>query len=456
MKCKFCFAELEEDVTVCPACGKDQEAPEEAVSDEKKSKFPKWLKITLASVGGVMLAVALTFAVLYGMGIKWHTISAFLGFTEADINYKDSYTVSDSKVEKKADIVIARVGDQVLTNGGLQVYYWMTVRDFASNYYYYLDSIGLDIEKPLNEQVYDEKTGETWQQYFLTNALESWRRYATLVQLAKDSGYVLNQELQDELNSYAQEMETSALESGYANAEALIDDLVSKGSSVATYYEYITTEYTALGYLDSISPQLEPTMEELEAYYTANEETLKNKGYGKDAGKYYDVRHIFITVEGDMVEGEDGTYSYTQEQWDACLAKAQQMLDEFLANEPTEAKFAELAKEHSEDPGSAENGGLYSGLTKDYGFIEEFENWYIDESRKPGDTGIVKNTGSSKVGYHIMYFSASSEIWLEQAETQVLADKMAKILSDAEVVYPMTINWKKLVLGKADISTSFY
>jgi hypothetical protein len=32
--------------------------------------------------------------------------------------------------------------------------------------------------------------------------------------------------------------------------------------------------------------------------------------------------------------------------------------------------------------------------------VAEFENWCFDESRKPGDTGIVQTT----YGYHVMYF----------------------------------------------------
>jgi len=413
---------------------------------KKKSKT---LLVVLAAVGGVVLAGALTIAVLYGMGVKLSSIGAFLGFTEADINYKSSYTASDKKVAQKADEIVAQVGDQTLTNGQLEVYYWMTARDFVSNYYYYLQSMGLDTAKPLDEQIYDEKTGQTWQQFFLGNAIETWRRYAMFVQMSEDADFALSQQWQDYLDSYNEEINAAAEESGYADAEAFIDDLVSKGSSVATYYDYFCTESKALAYVDTIAADLVPTLDELEAYYTANEEAMTSGGYGKDAGKYYDVRHIFITVEGEMTDG-----AYTDAQWEACREKAQKLLDEFLADDPTEAKFAELAKEHSEDPGSADNGGLYSGLTKDYGFIKEFEDWYVDESRKTGDTGIVKNTGSSKVGYHIMYFSGSREIWKDQAETQVLAEKMAKVLKESEELYPVDIDYKKIVLGNAEISTS--
>ena len=38
--------------------------------------------------------------------------------------------------------------------------------------------------------------------------------------------------------------------------------------------------------------------------------------------------------------------------------------------------------------------------------MENFKNWYLDESRQPGDTGIVQ----SEYGYHIMYFVGNSEL----------------------------------------------
>lgn len=483
MKCKFCFAELNEDVTVCPICGKaleeteetpveetveipaeeTEETPVEEIAEETEEapvaeevpakKKSKTLLVVLAALGGLVLAAALVIAVLYGMGYKLSNIGAFLGLKEAGLDYKSNYSVSDKKVEKRADEVIAKVGDQTLTNEQLQVYYWLTVQDYVAQYEYAISmgaetELGFDLKKPLSEQVYDLKTGKTFEQFFLENALESWRRYASFVQLSQDANYEQTKDIQDFLDNYEEDFEAAAKEEGFADAEALVDEKVSKGSSADAYYHYVRTQYTALGYLQSKETEMAPTDKELEDYYAAHKDELTDAGYGKDAGKYYDVRHIFVTVQGEM--GKNG---YTDAQWEECRAKAQKLLDDFLANEPTEEKFAELAIKNSEDPGSATNGGLYSYLTKNYGFIKEFEDWYVDESRKPGDTGIVKNTGSSKVGYHVMYFSGSRDIWKDQAETMVLSEKVGELLEETTAKYPMTVNYKKIVLGKADLTT---
>lgn len=483
MKCKFCFAEVEDNVTICPVCGKAleeteetpveetveipaeeaEETPVEETAEETEEtpvaeevpakKKSKALLVVLAALGGLVLAAALVIAVLYGMGYKLSNIGAFLGLKEAELDYKNDYTVSDKKVEKMADEVIAKVGDQTLTNEQLQVYYWLTVQDYVYQYEYAINmgadtELGFSLKKPLSEQVYDLKTGKTFEQFFLENALESWRRYASFVQLSKDVDYVLSKDIQDFLDGYKEDLEAAAKENGYGDAEAYVDAEISKGSSADAYYDYVCTQYTALGYLQTKEPEMAPTQEEIEDYYKAHEEELVDAGYDKSVGKYYDVRHIFVTVQGEM--GESG---YTDAQWEECRAKAQKLLDDFLANEPTEQKFAELAIKNSEDPGSAANGGLYANLTKNYGFIKEFEDWYTDESRKPGDTGIVKNTGSSKVGYHVMYFSDSREIWKDQVETLILSERMGELLEQTKETYPMTVNYKKIVLGKADLTT---
>ena len=52
------------------------------------------------------------------------------------------------------------------------------------------------------------------------------------------------------------------------------------------------------------------------------------------------------------------------------------------------------------------------------GFIPEFTDWALDAARQSGDTGLVKNTGSSTKGWHIMYYVAGGEeTWKTDART---------------------------------------
>jgi len=474
MKCKFCLAEIEEDVTVCPLCGKEltEEAPaaeelaaeategfaEEAPAEEveetaeaektpaKPRKKGKGLKITLAIVGLVLLGAILTCAVLHFTDVI--DAKRILGIgVKNDIFNKTSYTVDSEKAEKKSEVVIVTLGDQKLTNAELQAHYWMSVYDFLDYYGSYASYMGLDTSKPFDEQIYDKETGKTYQQWFLENALESWRRYAVLAQMADDAGFTFTAEQQAQLDELPESVQKMAEENGYTDVEKFIDEKFYPGSSLAGYLSYNAITWKAMCYYDVLYETMLPDSAEIEAYYTAHEAEFVENKLSKNDGLYYDVRHILIPIDGEAVD-VDGVPTYTDKQWEECLTKAQNVLNDFLADGGTEELFAQRAKEVSADPGSASNGGLYTLLTKDTDFIENFKNWYLEEGRKVGDTGIVQNTQSSTQGYHIMYLSKTYPIWEYEAKSAALSEKTDNMLKEAEEKWPININYKKIVLGQ--------
>ena len=279
MNCKFCNAELPEDVTLCPECGKEnseeiteiaeeitEEVPQEVIPEETEAPAKKnglWVKI-LAVVGAVALAAVLIGAVLYGIG--------------AFEKKAESYTVSEAKAIAARDTVVATVGDMELTNSTLQVCYWQAISDFYNYYGYYLDTSVLDLEKPLDEQFYDEEAGTTWQQYFLDSALSSWSRYAALNMKAREDGYELDAEAQSYLDSLPEQMDAMAVTYGYENVEDMLAKDMSPACDTAGYLAFLNTNFFAGQYLDSLYEGMVPTMEEIEAYYAENEAALNEQG----------------------------------------------------------------------------------------------------------------------------------------------------------------------------------
>ena len=122
---------------------------------------------------------------------------------------------------------------------------------------------------------------------------------------------------------------------------------------------------------------------------------------GKKTEPVYDVRHILVAYPS-------GTPS--EEQKKAAMDKAQSILAEYNAGPKTEDSFAELAAKYSEDPGSADNGGLYTNVAKGY-MVPTFEEWSLNSARKHGDTGIAE----SEHGLHVMYFVGTRETWQAEA-----------------------------------------
>lgn len=151
-----------------------------------------------------------------------------------------------------------------------------------------------------------------------------------------------------------------------------------------------------------------------------------------------DVRHILFMADTTGLDSKSETYEADlQAAKDAAKAKAEDALAQWKAGDATEDSFAALANELSEDGGSNTNGGLYTKVLKGQ-MVTEFNDWLFDESRKPGDTGIVFNEGGY-TGYHVMYFVGDDvPCWQVQVENTLRSkdtEAWQKGLTDsAEVV----------------------
>ena len=125
-KCKYCQAELPENTTVCPACGKDNK-------EEKKMTSGRIALVVAAVVVLAALVVALVYA---GMNVAVTSEEQTEAVAETvpatvpadgnpdDETAKGTYTASDAEVIAAKDTVVAKVGDKTLTNSQLQMFYW--------------------------------------------------------------------------------------------------------------------------------------------------------------------------------------------------------------------------------------------------------------------------------------------------------------------------------------------
>ena len=208
MNCKKCNAELEEGVQICPECGMNQaEVAENAVPAEVKveKKEPKMVPLKMVIAVAVVVALIAVFAVvIFGGLIGKQNVDPTEGTVPSqevipgatipgtglnDVSCKGSYTVSDEEAVAAKDTVIATVGNQKLTVGQLQAYYWLQTRSFLYSNSYYLSMLGLDYTRGLDEQMISaevmaslgaEAENMTWQQFFLSQALDAWHTYAAL------------------------------------------------------------------------------------------------------------------------------------------------------------------------------------------------------------------------------------------------------------------------------------
>ncbi len=121
----------------------------------------------------------------------------------------------------------------------------------------------------------------------------------------------------------------------------------------------------------------------------------------------------------------------------AAYEKALNIFKEYLDGDRTEDAFAELATKYTEDPGSKETGGLYEDVTVGQ-MVPTFNDWCFDESRQPGDVGIVETS----YGYHIMYFVSTGEpSWKATIKESISHEEVDKFVEENTKAedYPITV-----------------
>ena len=440
MVCKYCQAELEDGSTVCPVCGQSLEETEqellveaaEEVDQEAAEKNEKKEKL-MFRVTAILACVVLVFALVAGV---WSAVAGPLRKNELMGNA--SYTVSDAVAIRNGDVVVATAGGAKLTNSMLQLIYWDQAIDFVNRYYSYLSYLGLDYTQPFDAQMSGENNA-TWEQYFLSTALDTWHRYQALALEAEKNNYEMPADMQDFLAGIKDGLTETAVKNGFADADALAQEDYGAGVTCQTYEEYLRLYYSAISYFDEIFEKLEVTEAELEAYYTEHGASLQSQyGVNKESGKLIDVRHILIMPEGG-IKDEAGNVTYSETEWENCRKKAQALLDEYLAGETTENAFSQLSLQHNQDPGSQSNGGLYEKVVVNQ-MVPEFNDWCFDESRQPGDTGLVKTS----YGYHVMYFVYGNEGWIRYCEEGVRSEKGSEMLAEILKAHPLTVDYKKI------------
>ena len=363
-----------------------------------------------------------------------------------DVTCKGTYTVSDKEAAAEADVVVAKLGDMEMTNADLQIYYWMQVMSFLNENSYYLTYYGLDYTQPLDTQMAMIADNQTWQQYFLGCGLDAWSCYKVLAAEAKACGF--DQQSED-YQTYAaavrDEVAASAVNYGYESIEDMLANVVGAGSNAEAYYQYLQDYYLGYLYFNELYEDRMPTDAEIEAFYDENAVEYSDAGILKDDSVYIDVRHILVMPKGGET-GEDGKTTYSEEEWETARISAQALLDEWLAGDATEESFGELAMLNTDDPGSEENGGLYTYVTEGE-MVPEFNDWCFDADRKTGDYGLVK----TDYGYHVMYFVDSHSVWFTNAESDLLESISAAIVPELLEKYEMSCDFSSMVLGNVEL-----
>ena len=291
-----------------------------------------------------------------------------------------------------ADAIVARLGEHQLTNQEFIYYYWDSFYALYNQLGSYLTSY-MNLATPFDQQMATDTM--TWHDYLSNIALENWMQTKTLCDEAEKNGYVLSDADQAYLDDSMASLATYAEKAGHAAPEGYLYQLFDPCADMDSYYDYNRDSVYASCYAN----------DRYQAFY--------DDVYDPNAAVQYcvNVRHILLQPG----EGEDMS---------AALTQAEALYEEWKQN-PTEDNFAALAGEHTTDPGSQSNGGLYEDVYPGQ-MVTNFNDWCFDESRQPGDHGIVE----TKYGYHIMYFVGNSETVYSDANDTAAQEQYTLWLDD--------------------------
>ena len=183
----------------------------------------------------------------------------------------------------------------------------------------------------------------------------------------------------------------------------------------------------------------EEFLEQLEIVHQQNtvlENYVKSIIKDEEIQKYYDediygeitARHILIQpeVKDTMTDAEK------KKAEEDALNEAKQLIEQLKNSTDLENDFIKLAKEKSEDTGSASEGGLIENFTNDSGLVEEF--W--EGSLKLEVGKMTEEPVKTEFGYHIIYKVKQNEKpSLETVKDKVIDKLVDQMLSAENATY---------------------
>lgn len=255
--------------------------------------------------------------------------------------------------EVQADKVIARIGDEDITHGQIIELIAPTLQQYAAQ-------IPGEQLPQLQAQMYAQAKDQLISQKLLEMAID------------RENIEVADSEVEEAI-----ETERANLPEG----QSLEEILASQGADIAMLKSAIKEQLAIqkLSEMQTADVENATEAEALEFYNTNTDSFLMPERVS--------ASHILITFD------DDGSTDATKAEKKARL---EGIRGEILAGDIT---FEDAAKEYSEDPGSAQNGGLYENITRGK-MVPEFETAAF--TQEVGEIGEIIETS---YGYHILKVS---------------------------------------------------
>lgn len=266
------------------------------------------------------------------------------------------------------------VGEHKLSPAMVNVYYNSSFNNFYSSYGDYI-SLFFDPSQPLDDQIYDEVTGQSWSDYFMSTAKDSMVWAYTLYDQASKEGLTLTDEEKSTIDASINSFKEAATTNGFSSSNGYLAAAFGKGVDTKLYREFMEVQYLAASYYNNMLDGFSFTDEEKFAYYA-------------DHLDRYDTVYADYTVLSGTApakistdaDGNETTVEPTEEENAAALEAAREQAQQILSG-------GAAALEEVED---LRNISDYQKDSITNVLPAEAADWLFDAARVEGDMEIFE------------------------------------------------------------------
>ena len=362
---------------------KAEEAEKLTEKQLAEQKEAKKLKI-YTSIFVVVLAVMVCFAAVIGV-VK---------------------TIEGKGIREKNTVALT-LNETELNNAELNYYYIDSVYNFFNNYGQYAYLFGIDPTVALDQQIMDEETGDTWADNFITTAVQNATGVYALNEAAKEAGFTLSETDLAQIESDISTMEMYAvLNYGYPTLEDYLKAMYGRGASEEGYRAYYTMGYIAEAFQTHYADSL--------TYEDADLREAEADNYNQYSS--YSYNYYYLNASTLVEKDESG--NYTDEQYAAAVAQAEEYAKALTSNTTVEAFDAAIAAlpMNAEVEGAASIANenvMYSSVNSN------FTDWVTAAWRKAGDMTVIPgesttvdadgNESTTINGYYVVLFNGAND-----------------------------------------------
>ena len=291
--------------------------------------------------------------------------------------------------QQKPEGAIATVGDQVVTEDDLNKY------------------MG-ELKKYYGEETFNESTqqGKNMVAEAKENVTEALINQKVMDKIMADNKITVEDKEVDET--------IKAMKEQIGGEEEFKKVLEAQGATEEQLRAQYLEQLKSNKYNQFVAEKFKPSEEDIKKYYNEH----------KDDYIQYNASHILITPDTQMEvkEGEDPKPADPE----AAAKNAEELARKLSQDAKKEGvDFARLAKQHSKDPGSAQNGGSLGNFLP-FSMVKEFK-----DALKGMKAGEISDPVKSQYGYHVIKVNAVEEDfdkYEEEVKAQVNQDITTKIV----------------------------